>query len=306
MRQEIYQEITNSIVAALEAGTRPWAAQWDRGGLPLRHNGVAYRGINTLLLIHAAQLRGYAAPRWLTFKQALELGGAVRKGEKSSRVVKAGNIEREGADGETSSVFYMTAYAVFNAEQCDGLPPEFAAPRPATALEEGRRMVECEEFFAELGASIQEQGAAAFYNPAADAVTIPPFASFNSPAGFYSVLAHECIHWTGHKSRLDRNLANRFGSSAYAAEELIAEMGAAFICGGFGFHADTRDDHAAYLASWIKVLRADSRAIFTAASAAQKAADYLLALRQGGTPATVQPVTVAPIAAPAAAQLALI
>lgn len=306
MRQDIYQEITNSIVAALEAGTPPWAAQWAGGGLPLRHNGVAYRGINTLLLMHAAQLRGYAAPRWVTFKQALELGGNVRKGEKSSRVVKAGNIEREGADGETSSVFYMKAYAVFNAEQCEGLPPEFDAPMPATPLEQGQRMNECEEFFAGLGATIKEQGAAAFYSPADDAVTMPTFASFNSPAAFYSVLAHECVHWTGHKSRLDRQLGNRFGSSAYAAEELIAEMGAAFICGGFGFHADRRDDHAAYLASWVKVLRADSRAIFTAASAAQKAADYLLALRQGGTPAVVQPVTVAPIAAPVSAQLALI
>lgn len=305
MRQDIYQEITASIIAALEEGTRPWAAQWAGGGLPLRHNGVAYRGINNLLLTWEAQKRGYAAPRWLTFKQALELGGNVRKGEKSSRVIKAGNIEREGADGETASIFYMKAYSVFNAEQCDGLPPEFAAPLPATPLENERRMTECEEFFAGLGASIRERGGAAFYSPADDVVTMPPFVTFNRPEGFYSVLAHECVHWTGHKSRLDRQLGGRFGSQAYAAEELIAEMGAAFICGGFGFHAETRDDHAAYLASWIKVLRADSRAIFTAASAAQKAADFLLALRQGGTPATVQPVAAARVTAPAA-QLALI
>jgi antirestriction protein ArdC len=313
MRQDIYSEITASIITALETGVRPWAPGWAGAGggrfaMPLRHNGTPYRGINVLMLWMATERAGYSAPRWLTFKQALELGGAVRKGEKSSKVIFAGNIEREGEGGETSSIFFQKPYAVFNAEQCDGLPADFAPPPPVSVIEDDARLHECEAFFAGLGASIKEQGTSAFYRPATDEITVPPFVAFNSPAAFYSTLAHECVHWTGHKSRLDRQLGGRFGSNAYAAEELIAELGAAFLCGGFGFHAETREDHAGYLAHWIDVMRADSRAIFTAAAAAQKAADYLLALRQGEAPApAAKPASVTrPAAAPAAAQLALI
>lgn len=289
MRQDIYQEVTNSIIAALEAGARPWSPAWsgasDRLQLPLRWNGQPYKGVNVLVLWLAGQTRN--SPRWLTFKQALELGGNVRKGEKSSRVVYVGAVEREreGASGhaETTRVPFLKSYAVFNADQCDGLPAEFQPAPAPTVIEDAARLRECEAFFAQVGASVHERGNQAYYRPATDEIAMPPFATFNSPAAFYSVLSHEHIHWTGAKSRLDRSFdgSKRFGGDAYAMEELVAELGAAFLCAGFGLVADTRDDHAGYLDHWLQVLRADNRAIFTAAAHAQRAVDYLLSLQPG-------------------------
>ncbi|MFZ4687865.1 MAG: ArdC family protein [Polymorphobacter sp.] len=293
MRQDIYEEVTASIVAALEAGERPWAPRWSGMNanpmrLPERWNGASYNGINILLLWSAAQRHGYAAPRWLTFKQALNLGGNVRKGEKSSRVVFAGAVEREregeGGTTTTTRIPFLKTYAVFNAEQCEGLPADFTPAPPVSQIEASARLQECDTFFANTGASVAEKDlGGAFYSPADDAITLPPFVTFRNPAIYYATLAHETVHWTGHKSRLDRRFdgGQRFGGEACAMEELVAELGAAFLCAGFGIVAETRVDHAAYVASWLKALKSDKRAIFTAASAASRAANYLLGLQPG-------------------------
>ena len=320
-RTTLYDEVTASIVAALEAGAAPWSASWTGNAaplaMPLRHNGIEYKGINTLILWLTAQDRGYGAPRWLTFKQALELGGNVRKGEKGSKIVYYGAMERERdnaktGDSETQRIPFLKSYAVFNAEQCEGLPSDFCPASIAPASDEAGRLADAETFFANIGAKRIEASNRAFYSPSADQITLPPFATFNTPAAFYSVQAHEHIHWTMTAGRCDRNTAkgNRFGDDAYAMEELVAELGAAFVCAQLGIVNETRDDHAAYLSAWLSVLKKDSRAIFTVAAAASKAANYLASLQPGGEEAPAAPapapaaIVAAPQAAPAA-QLAL-
>jgi len=283
-----YERITNRIVAALEQGVRPWVQPWTAAhaagpvSRPLRHNGVPYAGINVIALWCAAAERGYAAPIWMTFRQAIELGAHVRKGETGSPVVYASSFTAEDgdeSDGETAErqVRYLKSYTVFNVEQIDGLPAHFAAQSTPTPNPESR-IAAGERFAAATGAVIRHGGDRAYYAPHADAVQMPPFEAFRDASSYYATLLHELTHWTGHASRMARNLRNRFGDDAYAAEELIAELGAAFLCADLGNALEPRDDHASYLAVWLKVLRADSRAIFTAAAQAQRAADHLHAL----------------------------
>ena len=292
-RVDVYARVTEKIVADLEAGVRPWARPWNAGhaagpvSRPLRANGTPYRGINVLLLWVEAQARNYTAPIWMTYRQAQAIGAQVRKGETGALVVFADHITKtetndKGEEAERQIAF-MKGYTVFNVEQIDGLPAHYTA-RAVVPIAALPRLEAAEAFFAATGADIRHGGNRAFYAPGLDRVQMPPRDSFRDAESHAATLAHELTHWTSHATRLDRSLGKRFGDAAYAAEELIAEMGAAFLCADLGIASEPRDDHAGYLASWLKVLTADSRAIFTAATQAQRAADYLHSLQPQATP----------------------
>jgi len=290
MRRDVYQEITDRIVADLEKGVRPWHRPWSaahaegRIMLPLRHNRVGYRGMNILTLWIAALDHGYRAPVWMTFKQAIDLGGAVRRGEKGHLVVYADSITRTEVDTQTGEeseheIHYMKGYTVFNVEQIDGLPPGYYAPLEP-ALEPLPRIERADRFFVATGANIRHGGDRAYYANGADHIQMPPFETFRDAEAYYATLAHECTHWTRHVSRLDRSFGQkRFGDDGYAMEELVAELGSAFLCAGLQLTPELPEDHASYLDHWLKVLKADKRAIFTAASHAQRAADFLKGLQ---------------------------
>jgi len=285
-RQDIYSRITGQIIAALEQGVKPWTQPWNAAhaagpvSRPLRHNGQPYAGINVLTLWASAMERHYAAPIWMTFKQALELGGHVRKGEKGSPVVYANTIQRTETDEATGddvdvTIPYMKGYTVFNVEQIEGLPAHYYALRN-NASNPDERIAHAEAFFAATGADIRHGGASAFYVPSQDFIQMPPFETFRDAQGYYATLAHECTHWTRHESRLDRDFGRKhFGDEGYAREELVAELGAAFLCADLELKLEDRADHAAYIGSWLKVLKDDKRAIFSAAAHAQRATDYL-------------------------------
>jgi antirestriction protein ArdC len=291
MKADVYQRITDQIVCELEKGVRPWLKPWNaehaaaRITRPLRGNGVPYRGINVLMLWSAAMEKGYAAPIWLTFKQATELKASVRKGEHGSLVVYADKIirtETDAATGEDAerAIPFMKGYTVFNAEQIDGLPAHFYA-RPPARVDTVQRIDRAEAFFTGTGATIRHSGTMAYYNVSQDFVQMPPFECFRDAEAYYATLAHETTHWTRHTSRLNRDFGRkRFGDEGYAMEELVAELGSAFLSANLDLTPAVRDDHASYIASWIKVLKDDKRAIFSAASHAQRAADFLHALQQ--------------------------
>ena len=240
------------------------------------------------MLLWMAQVAGYRTPRCLTFKQALELGGNVRKGEHGTKVyfVKKLQVQDKNADDEAATriVPMLREYTVFNIEQCENLPERITAPSIVKPRNKDQRDPAVDEFLSCSGASIREGQGEAYYAPGADFISLPGFEAFKSAAHFYGTAFHELGHWTGHKSRLDRDLRHRFGESAYAAEELVAELCGAFLCAEFSIDGDVR--HAGYIQSWIGLLKADSRAFFTACSKAQAAADYLRGLALG-SPKTV-------------------
>jgi len=290
--RDVYSRITNKIAAELEQGVRPWMRPWSaehaagRITRPLRHNGIPYKGINVLMLWSAATLNGYACPIWLTFKQALELGGAVRKGERGELVVYANSITRTETDdkGEETerSIPFLKGYTVFNVEQCDGLPAHYTARPEAPALSPVQRIERADRFFAATGADIRHGGTRAFYAEGSDHVQMPPFESFRDAESYAATLAHELTHWTKHSRRLARDMGRvKWGDEGYAREELVAELGAAFLCADLEITPEVRADHAAYIASWLTALKDDKRLIFTAAAHAQRAADYLHSLQPG-------------------------
>jgi antirestriction protein ArdC len=288
VRRDIYQHVTNRILEDLERGVRTWLKPWSAsnvGGsiLPRRHNGIPYQGVNVLLLWSDAMARGYMATTWMTYRQALELGAHVRKGETGTLVVFADRITRaeDGENGESvkRSIPYLKSYTVFNVEQIEGIPPQYLPQAPAPTSAETRH-AHAEGFIAATRATIRLGGDRAFYAPAFDVIQLPPLPAFHDTESYYSTALHELTHWTGHPSRCARELnGHRFGSESYAFEELVAELGSAFLCAELGVTPDIRDDHAAYLASWLAVLKQDKRAIFAAASQAQRAADYLRGLQ---------------------------
>ena len=294
---DVCSRVTNKIIADLEAGNLTWLQPWQAGGhkagavsRPLRAGGVPYRGVNVLMLWASAIEKGYNCPLWLTYKQADELGGQVRKGEKGSLVVYANTFTKTGTDekGEETEteIPFMKGYTVFNAEQIDGLPAHFYATVPPLN-NEIERLESAERFFASTKATLQHGGNRAFYSPSRDIVQMPEAQTFRDAESYYATRAHEMIHWTRHPRRLDRDLGSkRFGDAGYAMEELVAEIGATFLCADLGIEPETRPDHAAYVASWLKVLKDDKRAIFTAASHAQKAVDYLHSLQPQAETAT--------------------
>ncbi len=287
---DVYTRITDKIITDLEKGVRPWMKPWSadhaagRITRPLRHNGIPYRGINIIMLWSASVAKGFSCPLWLTFKQALELGGTVRKGESGELVVYANSITRTEAkeDGteEEREIPFLKGYTVFNAEQCEGLPAQYYARAEPNASTPAQRIDAADAFFAATGADIRHGGTRAYYAQSADYVQMPPFETFRDAESHAATLAHELTHWTKHDKRLARDMGRvKWGDEGYAREELVAELGAAFLCADLGITPEVREDHAAYIASWLEVLKGDKRFVFSAASQAQRAVDYLHGLQ---------------------------
>ena len=280
-RGDVYERVTSQIIEAIERGAGEWRMPWHKltsASAPV--NAVSrkpYRGVNVLSLWATAIERGYQSPIWATYAQWQQLGAQVRKGEESAFIVfwkidRFTEVQDTSSDNDDSKRGSILArgYHVFNAEQVDG----FTLP-PIEVLPEAQRIEAAEQFFSHVGAEVRHGGHRAFYNPAHDYIQLPLFALFKETAAYYSTLGHECIHWSGAPHRLNRDLKGRFGEEAYAAEELVAELGAAFLCADLGIANEPRPDHAAYVQHWLSVLRNDKRAIFTAASKAQAAVDWM-------------------------------
>jgi antirestriction protein ArdC len=288
-RIDLYTRVTNAIVADLEKGVRPWLQPWNPAHAagpitrPLRASGQPYKGINVLMLWTSAMTQNYSSPIWMTFKQAKELNASIRKGSKGSLVVYSDHITKtettEHGEQQERDIYFMKGYTVFNVEQIDGLPQHFyAATVPQMDLAQRNEAVD--RFFANTGADIRHGGNQAYYATGTDYVQMPPFTSFRDAESYCATLAHEMTHWTKHPSRLDRDFGRRkFGDEGYCREELVAEIGAAFLCCDLGITPEPRDDHAAYLDPWLKVLKEDKRAIFQAAAHAQRAVDFLHGLQ---------------------------
>lgn len=285
-RATLYDEITDKIIAELEAGRVPWVQPWGteaaKAPLSMPRNAASarpYSGINVLILWGAVIERGFAGQSWLTFRQALALGGHVRKGERGTTVVYADRFvpadERRRAremGEEAQAVPFLKRFTVFNTDQCEGLPADVAttAPMPPPGVIEPQ----VEALIKATGIDFRIGGNRAFYMPAEDYVQVPPPAAYFEPINWHRTALHELGHASGHPSRLNRDLGGSYGTKEYAFEELIAELCAAFSCASLGIVPTVR--HADYIGSWLDVLREDNRAIVRAASQASKAADYLL------------------------------
>ena len=283
-KQDVYARVTSQIVNAIEQGVGNWRMPWHTSG---RHafspinvtSKKPYRGINTVCLWAAAEAKGYESGEWGTYKQWQERSAQVRKGEKATTVVfwKFANNTESQEDGDeqtvsSSRLLFTRGYCVFNATQVDGYKPKAEPDVPML-----ERIERAEGFFQNIGANLRHGGNQAYYSPSTDHIQMPPFQAFGENVSYYSTLAHEHTHWTAKSDRCDRQLGKRFGDNAYAAEELIAELGAAFTCAHLGLSSEPREDHAQYINSWLRVLKADKRAIFTAASKAQQATDWMIA-----------------------------
>jgi antirestriction protein ArdC len=289
-RASLYQEITDKIIAELEAGRVPWVQPWGtaaaKAPLDMPKNAATqrhYSGINVLILWGAVIEHGFSTQNWLTFRQSLGLGGNVRKGEHGTTVVYADRFvpdeERKRAerDGdEPNAIRFLKRFTVFNTDQCENLPPALtSAPAP---VPEGLILPVAEALIAATGADFRIGGDRAFYHPTLDFIQVPRPETYFEPINWHRTALHELAHYSGHSSRLGRDLSGTFGSALYAKEELVAEMTSAFVCASLGIVPTVR--HADYIGSWLEILRGDNRAIVRAASAASKAADYLLAFRQ--------------------------
>jgi antirestriction protein ArdC len=285
-RASLYDEITDKIIAELEAGRVPWVQPWGtaaaKASLAIPKNastGRQYSGINILLLWGAAIERGFTGQSWLTFRQALSLGGHVRKGERGTTVVYADRFvprdeQRRAAEAgeEAQAIPFLKRFTVFNTDQCDGLAADIAtaAPPPPPGLIEPT----VEALIKATGITFHIGGDRAFYAPAEDYVQVPPPQAYFEPINWYRTALHELGHATGHHSRLNRDLSGSYGTKKYAFEELVAELSAAFGCASLGIVPTVR--HADYIGNWLDVMREDNRAIVRAASQASKAADFLL------------------------------
>src|SRR6267142_4995489 len=276
-KQDIYNGITNQIVSHLEKGVRPWVRPWNaehaagRITRPLRHNGKPYSGINVLSLWASAMAQNFVAPIWMTFKQALEFDAHVRKEEKGSLVVYADSITRKETDEKTGDeidreIPFLRGYTVFNVEQIDGLPEVYYA-KAAPTLDPVTRIDHAEKFFASMAATIKHGGNRAYYSQELDYVQMPPFEAFRDAESYYSTLSHEFTHWTKHPQRLSRDFSRKsWGDEGYGREELVAELGSAFLCADLELHQEPREDNAAYIATWLEVLKNDNCAIYAAAA----------------------------------------
>jgi len=288
-RISIYDRVTNEIIADLEQGVRPWQKPWSGDSLsrpirPLRHTGEAYNGVNVLLLWIKAVKHGYQNPTWMTYKQAEEYGAHVRKGEKSSHIVYANKITKTEVDADTGAetereIPFLRGYSVFNAEQIDDLPEKFLfKPEPPAIINNIERIERFETFFSNTGIEIRNSGAEAYYIESQDRIQMPTIETFIDAESYYATLAHEATHATAHKDRLDRHFEQaEFGKEGYAKEELIAEIGSAFLCADLGITPEVREDHAAYISTWLAALKNDHKLIFTAAAHATRATEFLKA-----------------------------
>ena len=306
VKSSTYEQVTQQIIEAIEAGVGIWRKPWDTSSVALNASntapvelrpqnvtGRAYRGINIVMLWAAAQRKGYATNLWGTYKQWQAQGAQVRKGEKAAMVVfwkpfeyaatqamseqeHSGTQEDpDNTNKKTKSGFLIRVSAVFNLAQVDGYKPAPVQVNQQITTTKRAPASEAEAFFQALGGDVRYGGNKAYYDDIHDYIQMPVWGCFYSEPGYYTTLAHETVHWTAHYSRLDRDLHNRFGSEAYAAEELIAELGSAFLCADLGINSQLREDHAAYIGDWLRLLKSDSKAIFTAAAKAQAAVDWL-------------------------------
>lgn len=292
---DIYTRITNAIVSAIEAGAGDWVMPWHTKNFNLSvpvnaQSNKKYRGINQLCLWAVSSLEHYEQPIWATYQQWQQLGAQVNKGEKGTMIVFWKFVEKPGNDHsivapahqqteKTTVVPLARAYWVFNVSQVSN----YQVSKDLVGLSESERSARAEEFFSATGAKVQHGGDRAYYTPGLDQIQMPEFRQFHDAHGYYSTLAHETVHWTGHSSRCNRNLTGLFGSETYASEELIAELGSAFLCAELEITNQPRPDHASYIQSWLKILKNNKRAIFTAASKAQEAVEWLKQKQQPTT-----------------------
>jgi antirestriction protein ArdC len=283
-KRDVYRKVTDAIITAIEQGAGTWRMPWHTSGRfafsPINVTSKKpYRGINTVCLWASAQAKGYESGEWGSYKQWQDRGAQVRRGEKATTVVfwKFANNADDADSGDDSlptsgsRLLFTKGYSVFNAAQVDGYTPKVDADMPML-----ERIEHAEAFFSSVGATVRHGGNQAYYSPVSDHIQMPPFQAFRDSISYYSTLAHESTHWTTHQGRCDRQLGKRFGDTAYAVEELIAELGAVFTCAHLALSTEPREDHAQYIQSWLRVLKADKRAIFTAASKAQQACDWLI------------------------------
>ncbi len=286
---DIYSSITQKIINDLEKGELTWRKPWNAENLtgnvmlPLRWNDIPYTGINTIMLWATAADKGFSSPYWMTYKQALDMKAHVRKGEKGATVVYADKIIKDETkeDGTTgiNRIPFLKLYTVFNASQLEGLPESYYKLPEPTIVNTENRSEEIEQFFKETKAEIFTGSKAAYYEHA-DRIEMPPFECFNNAASYYGTLAHEVTHWTKHTSRLNRDFnRKKWGDEGYAKEELVAELGSCFLGAVLGFEPVTKEDHSAYIQSWLKVLKNDNRFIIHAASQAQKAVEYITGMQ---------------------------
>lgn len=286
-RVDVYTRVTDQIVRAIEAGAGDWTMPWHAGEHTFQYpvnasTGKRYRGINVVALWAEAYMRGYPEAQWATFKQWSDLGHHVRKGEHAAVGVFWKPVDRnadvedqaERDEEEARQRWIARAFPLFNAAQVEGYEPPSLPVSPTQ-----QRIERAERFFAALDVDVRHGGGRAFYVPAVDYVQLPPFEAFADPISYYATRGHETIHWTGAEKRMARDLSGRFGSDAYGAEELVAELGAAFLAADLELTPEPRADHAAYIDTWLRILKADNRAIFTASSHAQRAVDYLHGLQ---------------------------
>lgn len=276
-KTDVYQTVTNSIIESLEREVKPWVCPWKcKGavsGIPSNFStGKAYTGMNIMLLWCSAAKHGFQDPRWLTYHQATEQAAQVRKGETGTTGIFYKTLEKENDAGELERIPMLKTFTVFNIEQTDGLNlDEEIGPQPVTEFDP---LPGVEALFQRTGANINERGQQAFYQPSTDEIWLPERHLFADAANFYATGLHELVHWTGAKSRLDRGKGGKFGSESYAFEELIAELGCAFLMADLGVSGEVQ--HESYIASWLKTLKDDKRYIFQAASAASKAHRFLM------------------------------
>lgn len=276
MKTSIYSQVTSQIIEKLEQGIKPWSCPWVKsaqGGLPVNFQSKShYNGINVLLLWMSATERGYGSQFWLTYKQAAELGGQVRRGEKGTLCTFFKLKEVQNEAGETDKFPIINPFSVFNLDQIDGIEGE------TIDLPGGFEPISsAEQFIAATGAQIREQGEAAFYQPSSDTITMPTRNRFTNASDYYATALHELTHWTGHQSRCARIKEGQVSKGDYAFEELVAELGSAFSMSELGIDGEVQ--HASYIDAWLKVLKTDDRMIFKAASKASKAAQYLRSLQ---------------------------
>jgi antirestriction protein ArdC len=281
MARDLHQEITARIVARLRDGVCPWRQPWSgKGHGVMPRNAVtsrAYSGANVVLLWSRAEESGFSDPRWLTFNQAREAGGTVRRGEKGETVIYVSKVIKTEDDGSKRTIPFLKGYTVFNVAQCDGLPATITDPDAAQWVVNANTRDElADAFISATGATIRHGEARAYYRPIDDLVNLPPFETFINASAYYGTAFHELGHWSGSAKRLDRAFGKRFGDQAYSAEELVAELASAFLCAEFGFDNDGAD--AAYIAHWIAFLTDHSKAIVTAAAAASRAVEFMRGL----------------------------
>ena len=280
-KRDIYQEVTDLVIKAIEEGTQPWSRPWACGkgmALALRHDGKPYRGINQFLLGMYQMQAGFNSPYWMTYNQAKKLGGQVRKGERGSMSVffKMLDVPSKAPDakkGDKDRIPLLRHNMIFNAAQIEGLPDRFYI-QPAE-INQDELIADADEFFSKTGCPVRHGGNSAHLSLNTGIVHMPEFAAFKTANDYYATLAHETIHWVGLKR--DEIEPDLFGSVNYAKEELVAEMGAAFTMAHLGLSSEPRPDHASYIASWLKKLKEDKKFIFQASSKAQARVDDLIA-----------------------------